>query len=115
MWVPRWGPPLFQAAWGSPWDLNGSIFLHFSLDQQLWPPGSGWASGLLHTLLESSLDLCVPTRQEKGPLRGRPLGVFVFGGFGVLVLRWQAVGVCLVAELLTCSCEGSAACCVSGL
>lgn len=31
----------------------------------------------------------------------------------VLVLRWQAGGVCLVAELLSCKCE--AGCCVSDL
>lgn len=41
--------------------------------------------------------------------------MFVFGGFGVLVLRWQAVGVCLVAELLPCNCEVSDGCRVSAL
>lgn len=37
----------------------------------------------------------------------------VLGSSSILVLRWQATGVCLVAELLACSWEADAGCCAS--
>lgn len=39
----------------------------------------------------------------------------MLGSASILVLRWQATGVCLVAELLACNCEANAGCCVSAL